>query len=106
MKKDPDAAKEKANPAEAQPEEAEPAAEMEEASEERSGDQPVVEDDATTAPIPEKVRRLANSSLSSHRVDLFPRPSQPLPGRLALALTATRATAAHPHRNCILPSCH
>jgi hypothetical protein len=30
---------------------------MEEVSEERSGDQPVVEEDATTAPVPERVRR-------------------------------------------------
>jgi hypothetical protein len=33
-----------------------PAAMGDEPSEERSGDQPVVEDDATTAPVPDKVR--------------------------------------------------
>lgn len=41
--------------------------EMEEASEERSGDQPVVDDDATTAPVPERVSERRVGALSTPR---------------------------------------
>ena len=54
------------------------AAPMEEVSEERSGDQPVVEDDATTAPVPERVRALRrpgegeeSASIASRHPRLF-----------------------------------
>jgi hypothetical protein len=40
---------------------------MEEASEERSGDQPVVEDDATTAPVPDRVRARPTPGYSFQR---------------------------------------